>query len=70
MFACRVVPRRLCLEETAIYPFLIFQGQAEEARNFECLAVCRGPVLEIERYGAGGPGKEARCSLGSSRWRG
>jgi predicted 3-demethylubiquinone-9 3-methyltransferase (glyoxalase superfamily) len=48
---------------TVIHPFLMFQGRAEEAMNFYVSLFEDGRVLEIERYGADGPGKEGSVKL-------
>ena len=45
-------------EVTTIRPFLMFQSQAEEAMAFYVSLFADGKVLEIERYGPGGPGRE------------
>lgn len=42
-----------------IQPFLMFQGDnAEEAMNFYVGLFPDGKIIDIERYGADGPGKE------------
>jgi predicted 3-demethylubiquinone-9 3-methyltransferase (glyoxalase superfamily) len=41
----------------------MFQGRAEEAMNFYVSLFEDGRVLEIERYGADGPGKEGSVKL-------
>jgi predicted 3-demethylubiquinone-9 3-methyltransferase (glyoxalase superfamily) len=53
-----------------IRPFLMFQGNAEEAMNFYIGLFPGGQVIDIVRYGPGGPGKEgsvlrASFSIGS-----
>ena len=41
-----------------VRPFLMFEGQAEEAMRTWVSLVPGSEILEIQRYGAGGPGKE------------
>jgi predicted 3-demethylubiquinone-9 3-methyltransferase (glyoxalase superfamily) len=41
-----------------VRPFLMFEGQAEEAITFYVSLFPDGKVLDIVRYGAGGPGRE------------
>jgi len=48
---------------TLIHPFLMFRGRAEEAMNFYVSLFADGKVLEVERYGAGGPGNEGSVRL-------
>ena len=48
---------------TVIHPFLMFQGRAEEAMNFYVSLFEDGRVLEIERYGSDGAGKEGSVKL-------
>lgn len=43
---------------TTIRPFLMFTGQAEAAMNFYLSLFPEGQILELRRYGAGGPGPE------------
>jgi predicted 3-demethylubiquinone-9 3-methyltransferase (glyoxalase superfamily) len=43
---------------TTVRPFLMFAGRAEEAVNFYVSLFHGAEILEIVRYGAGGPGKE------------
>lgn len=42
----------------AIYPFLMFEGRAEEAMAFYTSLIPGSRIDEINRYGAEGPGKE------------
>lgn len=42
----------------AVRPFLMFEGQAEEAMRTWVSLVPGSEIREIQRYGAGGPGKE------------
>lgn len=39
-------------------PFLMFEGRAEEAITFYTSVFPNARIEEIQRYGAGGPGKE------------
>ena len=41
-----------------ITPFLMFEGKAEEAMNYYISVFDRSEVLQIQRYGAEGPGAE------------
>jgi predicted 3-demethylubiquinone-9 3-methyltransferase (glyoxalase superfamily) len=41
-----------------VRPFLMFEGKAEEAMNLYVSLFPDGELLEIGRYGAGGPGPE------------
>lgn len=43
---------------TQIHPFLMFQGQAEEAIDFYVSLFEDGKILDVARYGAEGPGPE------------
>lgn len=45
------------MPETAVRPFLMFEGKAEEAMNFYVSLFPAAKILHLERYGAGGPGK-------------
>ncbi|MGH7079448.1 MAG: VOC family protein, partial [Acetobacteraceae bacterium] len=56
--------------ETAVHPFLMVQGAAEQAMTFYVGLIPNSEILELERYGAAGPGAEgsvmkATMSLGS-----
>jgi predicted 3-demethylubiquinone-9 3-methyltransferase (glyoxalase superfamily) len=42
----------------AVRPFLMFEGRAEEAMTLYVSLIPGSTVLEVERYGAGGPAKE------------
>lgn len=42
----------------AIYPFLMFEGRAEEAMNFYTSLIPGSRIEEINRYGPDGPGRE------------
>jgi predicted 3-demethylubiquinone-9 3-methyltransferase (glyoxalase superfamily) len=50
-----------------IHTFLMFEGQAEEAMNFYVGLFDDGEVLEISRYGAGGPGAEGSVERATFR---
>jgi predicted 3-demethylubiquinone-9 3-methyltransferase (glyoxalase superfamily) len=43
---------------TTVQPFLMFEGRAEEAMTFYVSLFPDGEVLDIKRYGPGGPGRE------------
>lgn len=56
------------MSETRVTPFLMFEGRAEEAMNLYVSTIPDSKIVEIKRYGAGGPGPEgsvmrARFSL-------
>ena len=42
----------------AIYPFLMFEGRAEEAMTFYTSLIPGSRIEEINRYGPDGPGRE------------
>jgi predicted 3-demethylubiquinone-9 3-methyltransferase (glyoxalase superfamily) len=44
--------------QTKVLPFLMFEGKAEEAMRFYLSVFPESQILEIVRYGAGGPGPE------------
>jgi predicted 3-demethylubiquinone-9 3-methyltransferase (glyoxalase superfamily) len=53
-----------------VHPFLMFQGQAEQAMNFYVSLFPKGEILDIVRYGPGEAGAEgsvmrAAFSIGS-----
>ena len=53
-----------------VKPFLMFEGKAEEAMSFYVSLFPGGKIIDIARYGAGGPGAEgsviqASFSIGS-----
>ena len=43
---------------TSVRPFLMFEGKAEEAMSFYVSLIPGSEIVDITRYGAGGPGKE------------
>ncbi|MEM9489856.1 MAG: VOC family protein [Myxococcota bacterium] len=43
---------------TTVKPFLMFEGQAEEAMNFYVATIPNSKVINVTRHGAGGPGVE------------
>jgi predicted 3-demethylubiquinone-9 3-methyltransferase (glyoxalase superfamily) len=64
-----VPEERSSLANTTVRPFLMFEGNAEEAMNFYVSLFDDAKVIEILRYGPNQPGKEgsvmrARFSLG------
>lgn len=50
--------------QTNVTPFLMFEGKAEEAMNLYVSTVPNSKVLEVQRYGAGGPGAEGAVMMG------
>jgi predicted 3-demethylubiquinone-9 3-methyltransferase (glyoxalase superfamily) len=48
----------------AVRPFLMFEGQAEQAMEQYVALVPGSRILEVQRYGAGGPGKEGTIMRG------
>jgi predicted 3-demethylubiquinone-9 3-methyltransferase (glyoxalase superfamily) len=48
---------------SAITPFLMFEGAAEEAMRFYVSLFGDGEITAIERYGADGPGGEGTVKL-------
>lgn len=53
------------LAKTAVCPFLMFQGRAEEAMNFYISLFDDGKVLDAHRYDQGEPGKEGTVKRAS-----
>jgi len=41
-----------------VLPFLMFEGRCEEAMNLYVGLIPGGRIVDIQRFGAGGPGKE------------
>jgi predicted 3-demethylubiquinone-9 3-methyltransferase (glyoxalase superfamily) len=57
------------MSELSVTPFLMFEGRAEEAMNLYVATIPNSRIIDVKRYGAGGPGPEgsvilARFSLG------
>ena len=46
----------------SVLPFLMFDGQAEEAMRFYVALFPESEVIEIARYGKGAPGAEGKIS--------
>jgi predicted 3-demethylubiquinone-9 3-methyltransferase (glyoxalase superfamily) len=46
------------MTKTTVTPFLMFEGQAEQAMNFYISLFDDGKVLDVTRYGPQGPGTE------------
>lgn len=44
-------------------PFLMFEGRAEEALTFYCATVPHSRIVDLQRYGTEGPGKEGSVSM-------
>ena len=44
-------------------PFLMFEGKAEAALTFYCATVAGSRIVDLQRYGAEGPGKEGNVSM-------
>jgi len=51
------------MTETTVRPFLMFEGKAEEAMKFYVSLFPAAKVVNLERYGAGGPGKPGTIML-------
>ena len=47
-----------------VRPFLMFEGQAEAAMSLYVGLMPASRILDVERYGAGGPGKEGTIKRG------
>jgi predicted 3-demethylubiquinone-9 3-methyltransferase (glyoxalase superfamily) len=47
----------------SIRPFLMFEGQAEEAMNFYVSLFSDGKIVDIARYAAGEPGAEGSVKV-------
>lgn len=43
---------------TKVTPFLMFEGDAEEAMNFYVSLIPESRILDVKRYGVDGPGPE------------
>jgi len=48
-----------------VRPFLMFEGRAEEAMNFYVSLFPESRIAAVERYGAGGPGREGSIKVAS-----
>lgn len=48
---------------TTATPFLMFEGKAEEALRLYCATVPGSRLVDIQRYGAEGPGQEGSVSM-------
>lgn len=49
---------------TTVTPFLMFEGQAEEALTFYVSLIPNSRIIDIKRYGAEVPGKEGSIMTG------
>ena len=54
----------------AVTPFLMFQGQAQEAMELYTRVIPDSQILDVERYGPEGPGAEGSVMLASISLRG
>lgn len=50
---------------TTVAPFLMFEGQAEEAMNLYVSTIPGSQTLDVRRYGAGEPGPEGSVMTGT-----
>jgi predicted 3-demethylubiquinone-9 3-methyltransferase (glyoxalase superfamily) len=51
------------MNETSVTPFLMFEGRAEEAMSLYVATIPNSRIIDVERYGAGGPGPEGSVIL-------
>ena len=56
--------------QSAVTPFLMFEGQAEEAMNLYVRTIPDSEILNVQRYGPDGPGPEGSVMLASISLRG
>ena len=54
----------------AVTPFLMFQGQAQEAMELYTRVIPDSQILDVEKYGPDGPGPEGTIMLASISLRG
>ena len=54
----------------SVQPFLMFEGRAEEAMQAYVSIVPGSEILDVQRYGPGGPGKEGTIFRGAILGRG
>ena len=54
----------------AVTPFLMFQGQAQEAMELYTRVIPDSQILDVEKYGPDGPGAEGSVMLASISLRG
>lgn len=54
----------------SVTPFLMFEGQAEEAMNFYVETIPDSEILNVQRHGAEGPGPEGSIFIASFSLRG
>src|SRR5262245_65928399 len=50
--------------ERSVTPFLMFEGAAEEAVGFYVATIPDSHIIDVRRYGAGGPGREGSVMIG------
>ena len=56
--------------QSAVTPFLMFEGQAEEAMNLYVRTIPDSEILNVQKYGPDGPGPEGSVMLASISLRG
>ena len=56
--------------QSAVTPFLMFEGQAEEAMNLYVRTIPDSEILNVQKYGSDGPGPEGSVMLASISLRG
>ena len=47
--------------QSAVTPFLMFEGQAEEAMNLYVRTIPDSEILNVQKYGPDGPAPKAPC---------
>lgn len=53
-----------------VTPFLMFEGQAQQAMDFYTRVIPESEILDVARYGPGGPGPEGTVFIASMSLRG
>ena len=56
--------------QSTVTPFLMFEGQAEEAMNFYVETIPDSEILNVQRHGPEGPGPEGSIFIASFSLRG
>ena len=54
----------------AVTPFLMFEGEAQQAMELYTRVIPDSQILDVERYGPEGPGAEGSVMLASMSLRG